>query len=395
MNNTMILRGGDSPARDTHLVLTLLERIAGGMLEVRLPDGSSRLFGAGEHGVTLQVHDEAMFGQVLARGDIGLAEAYLDGHWDSPDVAGLLTLLTRNRDVLRKAVYGSWRNLLAARVRHWLNRNSRTGSKRNIMAHYDLGNDFYRLWLDPTMSYSAAIYRATDGGDLETAQRAKYRRILRRLQASPGQSVLEIGCGWGGFAEIAVAEGLQVTGLTLSPAQLEWARKRAPQADLRLQDYRDTREQFDHIVSIEMFEAVGERWWPAWFRTVARNLAPEGRAVVQSITIRDDLFARYRKGTDFIQQMVFPGGVLPSVAEFRKQAQRAGLEVREAFAFGRDYARTLAEWARNFEAAWPEIARLGFDERFRRLWRFYLAYCEAGFAAGSTDVVQFELAHAR
>ena len=259
MNNTMILRGGDSPAPATRLVLALLERIAGGMLEVRLPDGSRRLFGSGEHGVTLQVHDEAMFGQVLARGDIGLAEAYLDGHWDSPDVTGLLTLLTRNRDVLRKAVYGSWRNLLAARLRHWLNGNSRAGSKRNIMAHYDLGNDFYRLWLDPGMSYSAAIYRANDGGDLETAQRAKYRRILRRLQAGPGQSVLEIGCGWGGFAELAVAEGLQVTGLTLSPAQLEWARKRVPQADLRLQDYRDTSGQFDHIVSIEMFEAVGER----------------------------------------------------------------------------------------------------------------------------------------
>ena len=177
MNNTMILRGGDSPARDTRLVLTLLERITGGMLEVRLPDGSSRLFGSGEHGVTLQVHDEAMFGQVLARGDIGLSEAYFDGHWDSPDVTGLLTLLTRNRQVLKKAVYGSWRNLLEARVRHWLNRNSRSGSKRNIMAHYDLGNDFYRLWLDPGMSYSAAIYRATDAGDLETAQRAKYRRI--------------------------------------------------------------------------------------------------------------------------------------------------------------------------------------------------------------------------
>ncbi|MGC1519476.1 MAG: cyclopropane-fatty-acyl-phospholipid synthase family protein, partial [Azonexus sp.] len=332
MNNTMILRGGDSPARDTRLVLTLLERIAGGMLEVRLPDGSSRLFGAGEHGVTLQVHDEAMFGQVLARGDIGLAEAYLDGHWDSPDVTGLLTLLTRNRDVLKKAVYGSWRNLLAARVRHWLNRNSRTGSKRNIMAHYDLGNDFYRLWLDPGMSYSAAIYRATDGGDLEAAQRAKYRRILRRLHAGPGQSVLEIGCGWGGFAEIAVAEGLQVTGLTLSPAQLDWAQKRVPQADLRLQDYRDTSEQFDHIVSIEMFEAVGERWWPSYFRTVAKALKPGGRAVVQSITIRDDLFADYRKGTDFIQQYVFPGGMLPSRSAFRAAAASQGLAVRGEYA---------------------------------------------------------------
>ena len=393
MNNTMILRGGDSPAPATRAVLALLERISGGMLEVRLPDGSRRLFGSGEHGVTLQVHDEAMFGQVLARGDIGLAEAYHDGHWDSPDIAGLLALLTRNRDVLRKAVYGSWRNLLAARVRHWLNGNSRAGSKRNIMAHYDLGNDFYRLWLDPTMSYSAAIYRASDGGDLETAQCAKYRRILRRLQADPGQNVLEIGCGWGGFAELAVAEGLRVTGLTLSPAQLEWARKRVPQADLRLQDYRDTSGQFDHIVSIEMFEAVGERWWPTYFRSVARALKPGGRAVIQSITIRDDLFADYRKGTDFIQQYVFPGGMLPSRPAFRAAAARQGLAVRGEYAFGADYARTLAEWRRAFEANWPQIAALGFDERFRRLWRLYLGYCEAGFLAGSIDVVHFELAH--
>ena len=393
MNNTMTLRGSDSLARDTRLVLALLEKLQGGMLEVRLPDGSNRLFGAGEHGVTLQVHDEAMFSQVLARGDIGLAEAYLDGHWDSHDVTGLLTLLTRNRDVLRKAVYGSWRNLLAARVRHWLNRNSRSGSKRNIMAHYDLGNDFYRLWLDPGMSYSAAIYRATDGGDLETAQRAKYRRILRRLHADPGQRVLEIGCGWGGFAEMAVEEGLRVTGLTLSPAQLEWARTRVPQADLRLQDYRDTSEQFDHIVSIEMFEAVGERWWPTYFNTIAKALKPGGRAVVQSITIRDDLFVDYRKGTDFIQQYVFPGGMLPSRAAFRAAAARKGLAVRGEYAFGADYARTLGEWRRAFEANWPQIAALGFDEQFRRLWRLYLCYCEAGFLAGNIDVVHFELAH--
>ena len=393
MNNTMILRGGDSPARDTRLVLTLLERITGGMLEVRLPDGSSRLFGSGEHGVTLQVHDEAMFGQVLARGDIGLAEAYLDGHWDSPDVTGLLTLLTRNRDALKKAVYGSWRNLLAARVRHWLNSNSRAGSRRNIMAHYDLGNDFYKLWLDPGMSYSSALYRAVDGGDLGTAQRAKYRRILRRLHADPGQSVLEIGCGWGGFAEMAVQEGLQVTGLTLSPAQLEWAQKRVPEADLRLQDYRDISEQFDHIVSIEMFEAVGERWWPSYFGTVAKALKPGGRAVVQSITIRDDLFADYRKGTDFIQQYVFPGGMLPSRSAFRAAAAKQGLIVRSEYAFGDDYARTLAEWRHAFELKWPQIAELGFDEHFRRLWRMYLCYCEAGFLAGNVDVVHFELTH--
>jgi cyclopropane-fatty-acyl-phospholipid synthase len=393
MNNTLILRGSDSLARDTRLVFKLLEKLSGGMLEVRLPDGSSRLFGTGEHGVTLNVHDEAMFSAVLARGDIGLAESYLDGHWDSPDITGLLTLLARNRETLKTAVYGSWRGLLAARWRHWLNANSKAGSKRNIMAHYDLGNDFYKLWLDPSMSYSSALYRAVDSGDLETAQRAKYRRILRRLHAEPGQSVLEIGCGWGGFAELAVADGLQVTGLTLSPAQLEWAQKRVPQADLRLQDYRDTSEQFDHIVSIEMFEAVGERWWPTYFKSVAKALKPGGRAVIQSITIRDDLFADYRKGTDFIQQYVFPGGMLPSRAAFRAAAARQGLAVHAEYAFGEDYARTLAEWRQAFEVKWPQIAALGFDEHFRRLWRMYLCYCEAGFLAGNIDVVHFELSH--
>ena len=393
MNNALILRDVGHLARDTRLLFELLDNLHGGMLEIRLPGGSSRLFGEGEHGVTLNVHDEAMFSQVLARGDIGLAEAYLDGHWDSPDVTGLLTLLTRNRDALKKAVYGSWRNLLAARLRHWLNRNSRAGSKRNIMAHYDLGNDFYRLWLDPSMSYSSALYRAVDDGELESAQRAKYRRLLRRLHAEPGQSVLEIGCGWGGFAEIAVREGLQVTGLTLSPAQLEWARKRVPGADLRLQDYRDTSERFDHIVSIEMFEAVGERWWPTYFRTIARALKPGGRAVIQSITIRDDLFAEYRKGTDFIQQYVFPGGMLPSRSAFRAAAAKQGLTVHGEYAFGKDYARTLAEWRHAFENNWPQIAALGFDEQFRRLWRMYLSYCEAGFLAGNIDVVHFELAH--
>jgi len=393
MNDTMILRGAPGLGSDTRLIFDMLEGLRGGRLEIRLPDGASRLFGEGEHGVTLQVHDEALFGQVLARGDIGLAEAYLDGAWDSSDVTALLTLLARNRPVLKKAVYGSWRKLLAARLRHWLHRNSRAGSKRNIMAHYDLGNDFYKLWLDPSMSYSSALYRAVDAGDLESAQRAKYRRILRRLKADAGQSVLEIGCGWGGFAEMAVQESLQVTGLTLSPAQLAWARQRVPAADLRLQDYRDTREQFDHVVSIEMFEAVGERWWPAYFRTVARALKPGGRAVIQSITIRDDLFAQYRKGTDFIQQYVFPGGMLPSRAAFRAAAARQGLTVRGEYAFGHDYARTLAEWRHAFEANWPQIAELGFDEHFHRLWRLYLCYCEAGFLAGNIDVVHFELSH--
>ena len=391
--NTMTLRASDPLARDTRLVFELLEKLQGGLLEIRLPGGDCRLFGDGEHGVTLHVHDEAMFGQVLAKGDIGLTEAYLDGQWDSPDITGLMTLLAANREQLKKAVYGSWRNLLAARIRHWLNNNSRSGSKRNIMAHYDLGNDFYRLWLDPSMSYSAAIYRQADDGSLETAQHAKYRRILNCLSAEPGQTVLEIGCGWGGFADMAVQHGLKTTGVTLSPAQLEWAQKRVPAADLRLQDYRDLDEQFDHVVSIEMFEAVGERWWPTYFKTLAKSLKPGGKAVVQSITIRDDIFPEYRRSTDFIQQYIFPGGMLPSRAAFRAAAAKQGLVVREEFGFGRDYARTLAEWRHAFEARWPDIQKLGFDEPFRRLWRMYLCYCEAGFLAGNIDVVQFELVH--
>ncbi|MGE5469868.1 MAG: class I SAM-dependent methyltransferase [Bacteroidota bacterium] len=393
MNYTLTLGGSPQSVRDTVLVFSLLEKLRGGLLEIRLPDGSSTLFGDGEHGVTMQVHDEATFGMVLARGDIGLAEAYLDGYWDSPDITGLLTLLAQNREALKKAVYGSWRNLLAARFRHWLNRNSRAGSKRNIMAHYDLGNDFYKIWLDPSMSYSAAIYRDVDDGSLEAAQHAKYRRILDHLATHPGQRVLEIGCGWGGFAEMAVAGGLAVSGMTLSPAQLAWAQQRVPEADLRLQDYRDTTESFDHVVSIEMFEAVGERFWPAYFKTVARALKPGGKAMIQSITIRDDLFGGYRRGTDFIQQYVFPGGMLPSRAAFRAAAAKQGLVVHGEYAFGPDYARTLAEWRQAFEARWAEIQKLGFDEHFRRLWRMYLCYCEAGFLAGNVDVVQFELAH--
>ena len=393
INPTMPLRSAQPLARDTRTVLGLLENLTSGLLEVRLPDGSCALFGEGDSVVTLQVHDETLFARVLARGDIGLAEAYLDGQWDSPDITGLLALLARNREVLAKAVYGSWRKLLAARIRHVFNGNSRSGSKRNIMAHYDLGNDFYRLWLDPSMSYSSALYQPHDDGSLLAAQHAKYRRILDRLQTREGDRVLEIGCGWGGFAEMAHQDGLRVTGLTLSPAQLKWAQQRVPQADLRLQDYRDTREQFDHLVSIEMFEAVGEQWWPSYFTTVAAALKPGGRAVIQSIVIRDDLFATYRRGTDFIQQYIFPGGMLPSRTAFRKAAERKGLRITDEFAFGLDYARTLAEWRAAFEASWPQIAALGFDETFRRLWRLYLGYCEAGFLAGTVDVVQFELAH--
>ncbi len=382
-----------SLARDTRTVLTMLEQLKHGRLEVRLPGGANTLFGSGEHGITLHVHDETLFSRVLAKGDIGLAEAYLDGMWEASDLTGFLKLLANNRAVIRRAVYGSWHSLLAARIRHVLNRNSKTGSRRNIMAHYDLGNEFYRLWLDPGMSYSAALFPPDEVGSLEAAQFAKYRRILGRLQAQPGERVLEIGCGWGGFAELAQQAGLDLTGLTLSPAQLDWAQRRVPSADLRLRDYRDLQEKFDHVVSIEMFEAVGERWWPSYFAAVVKALKPGGRAVIQTITIRDELFPAYRKGTDFIQQYIFPGGMLPSPGAFRTAAAQQGLVVTDEFAFGHDYARTLKAWRQAFDARWPQIAKLGFDETFRRLWRLYLSYCEAGFLAGNVDVVQFELAH--
>lgn len=392
-NDGLPLQGCPRLTRDTRTVFALLEKLEGGLLEVRLPAGERFQFGHGAVATSMQVHDQAVFSRVLARGDIGLAEAYLDGQWDAPDPTALLTLLAHNRDALAGAVYGSWPRLLAARLRHLLRGNTRAGSRRNILAHYDLGNDFYRLWLDPGMSYSAALWR-NDEASLLSAQLAKYGRVLDRLGASRGEHVLEIGCGWGAFAELACARGLHVTGLTLSPSQLDWARRRVPQADLRLQDYRDIDGRFDHVVSIEMFEAVGERWWPAYFGTLARVLRPGGRAVIQSITIADHLFPSYRRGTDFIQQYIFPGGMLPSRAAFRESARRQGLVVTGEFAFGPDYARTLADWRARFEANWPAIATLGFDETFRRLWRLYLCYCEAGFLAGNIDVVQFELGHA-
>ena len=392
--------------RSARAVLALLEGIEHGSLEVRLPDGGTACFGpasSGQRSAVLELGQWSVFDQVLERGDVGFAEAWIDGGWHSPDLTALLTLLAENRQALSRAVYGHWWGLLSARLRHLLNANTRAGARRNIMAHYDLGNDFYRQWLDPTMSYSSALYSTDAPRSMASAQLAKYRRILHRLDARPGQRVLEIGCGWGAFAETAAREaGLEVVGLTLSPAQQQFARRRmlaagvGEQVQIELRDYRDLLgEQFDHIVSIEMFEAVGERWWPTYFKSLQQMLAPSGRAVVQSITIADELFARYRRGTDFIQQHVFPGGMLPSPSVFKQQAARAGLVVGDAFAFGRDYSRTLAEWSANFEQQWPAIETQGFDERFRRLWRFYLAYCQAGFNSGATDVMQFELAHAR
>ena len=386
--------------RATRLALEMLERLEGGALAIELPGGVHVRAGHGNTVAHLRIRSHTVFDEVLARGDIGFAESWMDGQWDTDDLPGLLTLLSLNRKVLDAAIHGRVLRLIGHRLAHLLRANTRAGARRNIEAHYDLGNDFYSLWLDPTMTYSAALFGHADEA-LETAQKRKYRRILEQLDVKPGQIILEIGCGWGGFAEIAATEfGCEVLCLTLSPAQLAFARERAEKGgfadrvDFALCDYRDVRGSYDHIVSIEMMEAVGEAFWPAYFKQLSARLKPGGRCVVQTITIGDDLFARYRKGTDFIQRYIFPGGMLPSPAAVRRQAARAGLAVDKDFAFGSDYGRTLAHWRRRFEARYGAIRALGFDERFIRMWRFYLAYCEAGFYSGDVDVHHYVLTHA-
>ncbi|MCK9985479.1 MAG: cyclopropane-fatty-acyl-phospholipid synthase [Azoarcus sp.] len=388
-----------SAPRATRLALGLLESLEGGALALELPGGETLRLGHGALRAHWRVRGHETFAAALARGDIGLGETYLAGLWDTDDLTALLTLLAENRARLGRAVYGRLLPLAGYRLWHALRANTRSGARRNIEAHYDLGNEFYALWLDPTMSYSAALF-GDAAEPLETAQRRKYRRILERLGAQPGQTILEVGCGWGGFAEVAAKEfGCLVFGITLSPAQLAHARARAERegfsdrATFALCDYRDVLGEYDHVVSIEMIEAVGERFWPTYFATLARRLRRGGRCVVQAITIDEALFPRYRRGTDFIQRYIFPGGMLPTPAIVRRQADAAGLALTGDFAFGRDYARTLQRWHAQFDAQRAEVAAQGFDARFMRLWRFYLAYCEAGFLVGDIDVHHFELAH--
>ena len=407
-DSSRMLNPAIAPTRDAgpmpaaaRAVMALLQKLTHGRLTLIAPDGATHVFGGGEPHATIRLANWKVFGASLSSGDIGFAETWIEGDWHTDSLATLLELLAANRDVIERALYGSWWGRVLYRMRHLLNRNSRAGSRRNIHAHYDLGNAFYAQWLDPSMTYSSALYEGDAQRGLQAAQDAKYRRILDALALPAGARVLEIGCGWGGFAELAARDGLHVTGLTLSTEQLAFAHERLVRAGLAdrtrllLQDYRDERGQYDAIVSIEMFEAVGEAYWPDYFATLARCLAPGGRAVIQTITIDEPLFERYRRGTDFIQQYVFPGGMLPSPAAFEQGARGAGLSVEERFGFGPDYARTLREWREAFMQAWPRIAPLGFDARFARTWEFYLAYCEAGFARRSTDVVQFTLrAHA-
>ncbi len=390
------------PPRDARRVLALLQHLQVGSLDLQTPDGEMLHFGiprAQPH-AALRIADWRVCTAALKSGDVGFAESYVDGHWTTPDLRALLALFISNRTALESLVYGGFWGGLLHRVRHLLNRNTRTGSRKNIHAHYDLGNSFYQLWLDPTMNYSSAWFDGQPHTPLADAQQAKMRRALAEAGVTPGSRVLEIGCGWGAIAEVAARDfHASLTGVTLSTEQLAWAQDRLGRAglhaDLRLQDYRDIADEpFDALVSIEMFEAVGREYWDGYFRTVRDKLKPGGRACIQSITIRDDLFDRYVRSTDFIQQYIFPGGLLPSPSQFRRHAEKAGLRVINELAFGADYAETLRRWREDFLRHEGPVRGLGFDTRFMRLWEFYLAYCEAAFEAGNTDVMQFTLVRA-
>ena len=396
--------GAPSAARAT---LKLLMRLKHGTLTVKLPDGSVQRYGGNsENGqnpqASLHLLNWNVCSAALKSGDIGFAESYMAGDWTTPHLTDLLQVFIVNRKEVEDVIYGTWLGRFVYRVKHLLNRNTKANSQKNIHAHYDLGNAFYELWLDGTMNYSSAIFE-TPETSMQDAQHAKVRRALRMARVKPDDRVLEIGCGWGALAEKATKEfGASVVGVTLSTEQLEWANQRmlregvASKADLRLQDYRDIGkttqdEPFDAICSIEMVEAVGREYWPEYFQTVSRLLKPGGHACIQSIVIADELFERYLTSTDFIQQYVFPGGCLPCPKEFRAQAALAGLQVVDEFSFGQDYARTLQLWREQFTAQHAHVLQLGFDERFIRIWEFYLSYCEAAFLEANTDVVQYTL----
>ncbi|WP_375285128.1 class I SAM-dependent methyltransferase [Marinicauda pacifica] len=377
--------------------LRQLLKIKTGTMDVALPDGRVLHFKgeeAGPHG-RLEVQDYAIVRKVLAGGDVGFGEAYMDGLWTSPDLAGVLEVFSANLDRMDGVAEGGPVTRFVHWMIHRLRPNTKSGARKNIEAHYDLGNDFYELWLDPSMTYSSARFNEPEQS-LESAQREKYAALARSINLKRDDHVLEIGCGWGGFAEYAAGEiGAKVTCLTLSPSQRDYAIERLErkqligQVDIKLQDYRDETGRYDAVASIEMFEAVGEEYWPSFFSKVSDVLKPGGKAGLQIITIRDDLFDVYRKRADFIQRYIFPGGILPSVSLLQEQFENVGLKQVGADMFRRDYAETLNRWMERFKDAWGEIQPMGFDVRFKRMWEFYLAYCEAGFRTGRIDVGQF------
>ncbi len=368
---------------------------AAGKLAIRMPIGQDIICASSKPGPNACVDVKSWRGlrRMLMGGNTGFAQAFIDGDCDCDDLESLFAWALVNDAVLERFGSGSTMLRWAARLYHRRQSNTLSGSRRNIAAHYDLGNDFYRTWLDEGMSYSSAVYGADAGQTLESAQDAKLDRIVELMDISGGERVLEIGCGWGALAErLTKGPAAQLTALTLSQRQLEFTRERlrsipaAERADVRLQDYRMVEGTYERIASIEMLEAVGQRYWPLYFDVLRRRLAPEGIAVLQVITIRPDRFTAYLREPDFIQRYIFPGGMLPTRPILEQQIADAGLTLTSVETFGESYARTLAEWRSRFVAAWPRLSAMGFDERFRRMWIYYLSYCEAGFGAGELDV---------
>lgn len=386
------------------VLFKLLGSLRHGRITAILPDKSRHEFGNDVHGIHahIEIFDLGICTQILTGGDVAFGEGYFNGAWDSPDLVALLTLLAKNQNELMPAFYGKgWKGWLF-KLRHLLRTNSKKQARKNIEAHYDLGNKFYSVWLDSTLTYSSAIFDGNMSGDLGEAQIAKYERILAEINPPVGGHILEIGCGWGGFAEYASrSRGVRVTGITLSPSQLEFAEKRIADAGLKDQvrfalcDYRDVSKRFgssfDGVASIEMFEAVGQKYWDSYFTAVQAALKPGARACVQVITIDENRFEQYESTSDFIQQYIFPGGMLPSPERFIEKAKSKALTVTTEYEFGLDYSETLRRWLRQFDARHDEITAQGFSGNFVKLWRFYLAYCIAGFEAGSINVGQYTL----
>ncbi len=377
------------------------ERLERGVLWLRLPDGDLRAFGDDPTGPTalLAVHEWRFFSRLVLGGDTGAGESFMDGDWSSPDLVALVRLFLANESALELRGFSGGLRRLADRALHLTRRNTRRGAKRNIRAHYDLGNDFYRLFLDPSMTYSAAVFPSEEAS-LEAAQREKYRRLADRAGVRVGDHVLEIGCGWGGFAEYAAGElGCRVTGITLSLEQAAFARERMARAglddrvEIRVVDYRDLDGRFDAIVSIEMLEAVGHEWLGEYFATCDRLLAPGGRAAIQVITIPDQIYDRYRRSSDWIRKHIFPGGHLPSLGAMQRAiADRSSFVVEQVENIGLHYAETLRRWRLAFMRRLDEVQALGFDQRFVRMWEFYLGSCEAAFAHRKLGSLQLVLA---
>ncbi len=367
-----------------------------GRLDMVLPDGRRfRAEGPNPGPVAeLDIHDNEIFARMIREGDLGFCEAYLEGGWSTPDLQAFMDLVHSDNDEMYDGYPGMALVRTYEKLRFWLQSNSRRQARKNISYHYDLGNDFYGRWLDETMTYSSAYFK-TGQESLEKAQIQKYESMVDQMGAQPGDHVLEIGCGWGGFAEYAAAErGLKVTGLTISKEQRDYAVERIRKAglsdrvEIKLQDYRDERGTYDGIASIEMFEAVGEKYWPVYFQTVRDRLKPGANATLQIITVQDRRWEVYKRGVDFIQKFIFPGGMLPAPKILRAEVEKAGLTVARSIEFGESYSQTLRRWHETFNARWDEIALLGFDDRFRRMWNFYLTSCASTFQSGNCDVTQ-------